>query len=72
MICYGHLYAVYNAILDSNGDNNFPEPHAHVRKRSRAGQIDLIRRVNKSYDEICEIIDVVNDYFDNEFPDIEI
>lgn len=69
--CYGHLYAIYNAILDCNGNNNFPEPHAQVRKRTRAGEFDLVRKVNKSYNEICEIIDIVNDYFEEEFPNIE-
>jgi hypothetical protein len=65
--CYGHLYAVYNAILAHDGDNNFNNPHAKVRKRLRNGEYGLIKTVTLDANAIAQVRDAVNDFFVGEF-----
>jgi len=37
-IIFGHLYANYNACLQSDGDNKYKSPHENVRQRFAAGE----------------------------------
>jgi hypothetical protein len=62
-LAYGHLYAIYNKILESQGDNNFSEPHDHVRYNLTHGQD--IRRVKLTIDEINNLTATVHAYFQN-------
>ena len=36
-ICFGHLYSNFNECLRYNGGNNYPSPHAEVRKNFSKG-----------------------------------
>jgi hypothetical protein len=36
-VCFGHLYANFNQSLLHNGGNNYPSPHAEVRKNLAQG-----------------------------------
>lgn len=67
-IIFGHLFRIYDAVLESNGDNSFPEPHGDVRHNLRYN-ID-VRTVGVDRQRVQNIRTNVNHYFRDEFPPI--
>jgi len=59
---FGHLFAVFRKILEHRGGNEFRSPHDNVRANIAAG--NPLNFVGMQRDQINDLIDEVNDYFD--------
>jgi hypothetical protein len=58
--CFGHLYAVYNEVIRTNGDNQFKEPHYEVRNKQKIGV--PLNEVNLPWSEIKKKFKLVADW----------
>jgi hypothetical protein len=60
-VTYGHLFACYNEVLKSYGDNSYKSPHKKVRERYNNDPNTLLNIVEISYDEI----EALDNYVEN-------
>ena len=60
--CVYHMYAVYNAILENEGGNQYDPPHAQVREKLMNGE--PLNSVTLTQDRIQELRDKLLEYDD--------
>lgn len=58
--CVYHMYAVYNAVLENEGGNQYDPPHAKVREKLQTGE--ALNRVSLSRDRIHQLRQLLCEY----------